>query len=427
MVSLGFLRKGFTLGLGVLAAITWEPRTAQAKKFDPTNVEGMPEISLDVQGAQITSVLRTFSEFADVNIVPGPEVEGKVTFKLEDVPWLVALDTVLRANGYGWEQAEDIIRVSTLEKLNSERLNDQVAERKREDFMPLETHVVQVSYASAEEMKKALETLLSGRGKIGTDERTNSVIVTDIRDRIERVREMAKVLDFKTPQVEINAKLVDVDARVARDLGIRWGITGLNQGDASGQGTVDAQIAGEVANVQFGLAGTDADLDVELQALETENKAKIISNPRITTADNRLARIIVGKKVPLVVADEAGNAITQLTTIGIKLEVTPHINQDGRVTLDLFPEVSDLSSQATVQGGIIIVTAQAETRVIVKDGETAVIGGLIRTNESNVHRGVPILKDIPLLGYLFRSTNKVMEDRELLIFVTPKILKPEDA
>jgi type II secretory pathway component GspD/PulD (secretin) len=161
--------------------------------------------------------------------------------------------------------------------------------------------------------------------------------------------------------------------------------------------------------------------------LETEGKAKIISNPRITTADNKLARIIVGKKVPLVVSDEAGNAITQLTTIGIKLEVTPHINQDGRVTLDLFPEVSDLSQQATVQGGIIIVTSEAETRVIVKDGETAVIGGLIRTNESEVQRGVPILKDIPLLGYLFRSTNTVEEERELLIFVTPKIIRPDEA
>ena len=177
--------------------------------------------------------------------------------------------------------------------------------------------------------------------------------------------------------------------------------------------------------MNFGLVGTDADFATTIQLLERDNRAEIISNPRITTADNKLARIIVGKKVPLVVADEAGNAITQLTTIGIKLEVTPHINQDGRVTLDLFPEVSDLSSQATVQGGIIIVTAQAETRVIVEDGQTAVIGGLIRTNEGSAHSGIPILKDIPLLGYLFRNTNKVREDRELLIFVTPKIIRPE--
>ncbi len=426
MVRLGLIRKGIALGLGVLLGQASGASVAHAVKYEIDSV-GMAPITLDVQGAQITSVLRTFAEFANVNIVPGPEVEGKVTFRLEDVPWLIALDTVLRANGYGWEQADDIIRVTTLEKLNNERLNEQVVERKREDFLPLETKVIQVSYANAEELKESLETLLSSRGKVGTDERTNAIVVTDIRDRIERVENMAKTLDYKTPQIEIDAKLVDVDARYVREIGIDWSVLGLNEGDGEGDVTISAGIPDEVANVRFGVFGTDADFETTIQLLEQDNKAKIISNPRITTADNRLARIVVGKKVPLVVADEAGNAITQLTTIGIKLEVTPHINSDGRVTLDLFPEVSDLAAQATVQGGIIIVTAQAETRVIVKDGETAVIGGLIRTNESNVTRGVPLLKDIPLLGYLFRSTNKVNEERELIIFVTPRILKPEEA
>jgi type II secretory pathway component HofQ len=425
MARLEFLLKRKALGLVVLLAFALGPIASNAARVIDTT--GMAPITIDVQNANILSVLRTFSEFANVNIVPGPEVDGKVTVKLIEVPWLVALDTVLRANGYGWEQENDIIRVTTLEKLNNERLNEEVIERKREEFLPLETQIIRVSYANAQEMKKPLETLLSQRGKIETDERTNALVVTDIHDRIERVREMAKVLDFKTSQVEINAKLVDVDARYVRDIGINWSVLGLNEGDAEGDIRVDASIPDDVGEVRFGLFGTDADFETTIQMLESENKAEIISNPRITTADNKAARIIVGKKVPLVVADEAGNAITQLTTIGIKLEVTPHINQDGRVTLDLFPEVSDLSSQATVQGGIIIVTAQAETRVIVQDGETAVIGGLIRTNEGHNHRGIPLLKDIPLLGYLFRSTNKVREDRELLIFVTPKILRPDEA
>lgn len=155
--------------------------------------------------------------------------------------------------------------------------------------------------------------------------------------------------------------------------------------------------------------------------------AEIISNPRITTADNKEATIIVGKKIPLVVADESGNAITELTTIGIKLVVKPHVNQDDRITLDLAPEVSDLSAQATVQGGIVIVTAEASTRVIVKDGHTAVIGGLIRTNESSVITGVPYLKDVPIIGHLFRSSNRVKEQRELLIFVTPRIIRADEA
>jgi type II secretory pathway component HofQ len=411
MARLEFFRKCIALGLGILLAFTCGSG-AQAQTIYNVDTTGMAKIDLNVQNSSITSVLRTFAEFAHVNIVPGPEVEGRVTAKIDDVPWLIAFDTVLRANGFGWEQQNDIIRVTTLEKLQSERLNEQVTERKREDFLPLETEVIKVSYANATEMKQPLETLLSSRGKIATDERTNALVVTDIRDRIARVREMASVLDFKTPQVEINAKLVDVDSRYVRDIGIRWELLGLNEGDAHGDVTVDALLPDQVGTIHYGLEGTDANFEATIEMLERDNKAEIISNPRITTADNKLARIIVGKKVPLVVADEAGNAITQLTTIGIKLEVTPHINQDGRVTLDLFPEVSDLS-------------AQAETLVIVEDGQTAVIGGLIRTNEGTSKSGVPFLKDIPLLGYLFGSVNKVREDRELLIFVTPKIIDAE--
>jgi type IV pilus assembly protein PilQ len=414
-----FFRGGFALGLAILG-IAAGPVLAVRPDIDTT---GMAAIDIDVQNASAASVLRLFSEFAGVNIIAGPEVDGKITADLEDIPWLVAFDTVLRTNGYGWEQmGEDIIRVSTLEKLNNERVNEEVLERKREDFLPIETDVILVSYAKADEMKKSLETLLTGRGKIETDERTNALIVTDIGTRIERVRAMALRLDKKTPQVEINAKLVDVDKRSIRDLGITWDLIGLNEGDASADFSVSAPTANPVGVVDFSLTGTDADLTATLEMLEREDKAHIISNPRITTADNKEAMILVGKKIPLVVSDEAGNAITELTTIGIKMSVTPHVNQDNRVTLDLKPEVSDLSAQATVQGGIVIVTSEARTRVIVDNGQTAVIGGLVRTNESSVESGVPYLMDIPLLGYLFRSTNNVKEERELLIFVTPTIV-----
>jgi type IV pilus assembly protein PilQ len=422
MVSLGFLRKGFALGLAVFV---WAGPAAARPVIDTT---GMAPIDVDVQNATVASVLRMFHEFSGRNIIAGPEVTGTITAKLDGVPWLVALDTVLRANGYGWEEdAQGIIRVTTMEKLQTERLNEEVAERKREEFLPLETSVVQVSYANAGEMKKPLEILLSGRGKLETDERTNALIVTDIGTRISRVREMAKILDYKTPQVEINAKLVDVDERSVRDLGIIWGVTGFNEGDATVDYNVDAGIAEHVGLVDFSLTGTDADLTAQLEALERQDKAEIISNPRITTADNMEAKIIVGKKIPLVVSDEAGNAITQLTTIGIKMTVVPHINQDDRITLDLAPEVSDLSAQATVQGGIVIVTSEASTRVIVQDGQTAVIGGLIRTNESTVDQGVPVLMDIPVVGHLFKSSNKVKEKRELIIFVTPRIIRPSEA
>jgi len=189
--------------------------------------------------------------------------------------------------------------------------------------------------------------------------------------------------------------------------------------------------AGDVNNpagqVRLGTVKPFGSVEATLQALETQNKANIISNPRITTVNNREASVVVGQQIPLIVQDFAGNAVTQLTTIGIKLNVTPHINVGNKITMDIHPEVSDLAAQATVQGGIIINTTMADTRVMVNDGETAVIGGLIRSNETETTRGVPILMDIPLLGNLFRSTSKTKAKRELLIFVTPKILGVETA
>jgi len=161
---------------------------------------------------------------------------------------------------------------------------------------------------------------------------------------------------------------------------------------------------------------------MQVQALENDQKAHLISNPVITTTDNREASILVGQKIPLIVADEAGNAITQLTTIGIMLKVTPHINSDDLITLDVHNEVSDLSSQATVQGGVIINTSEADTRVLVRNGETAVIAGLIRAIDSNLDSGIPILMDIPLLGSLFRHSSDTKVGRELVIFVTPTIV-----
>jgi len=164
------------------------------------------------------------------------------------------------------------------------------------------------------------------------------------------------------------------------------------------------------------------DLEAQLQVLASINKANVISNPRITTVDNREAKIVVGQKIPLIVQDVAGNPVSQLQTIGIQLKVTPHLTSEKKIIMDLHPEVSDLASGATVQGGLIINTSEADTRVMVDDGQTAVIGGLIRTNETTTHVGVPILKDIPIVGLLFSSKSTSKQNRELIIFVTPKIV-----
>src|SRR5262249_40423123 len=181
-------------------------------------------------------------------------------------------------------------------------------------------------------------------------------------------------------------------------------------------------ISDPATRITYGIAKNWGFIEAQLQVLEQHRKANIISNPRITTVDNREAKILVGQKIPLIVQDVAGNPVSQLQTIGIQLRVTPHLTQDKRVVMDLHPEVSDLSTQSTVQGGVIINTSEADTRVMVDDGQTAVIGGLIRTNESSVRSGVPMLKDLPLLGVLFRSNSTVHQNRELIIFVTPRLI-----
>jgi type IV pilus assembly protein PilQ len=407
--------------------------TIKAKTKEPVlKAEARPKatvppkrISLNVQEADIQTVLRSFSKFTGKNFVADKAVDGKVTVSLKDVPWLEALVAILDSQGLGYQEQGDIVRIGTKEELRKEMLDAAAAERKSEDLLPLVTQVVPLNFAKAEEMKETLKTMTSRRGHIDVDSRTNSLIVTDIESHLANIVALTERLDSTTPQVEIVAKMVDVDFAAARDMGIVWNATGMSIGgqDYSQSAGVDASIGEVLGTVRFGAIKPDINLDATLQTLESKNKANIISNPKITTVNNREASILVGKEIPLIVADEAGNAVVQLTTIGIGLKVTPHVNADKSITLDLHPEVSDLASQATVQGGIIINTSEADTRVLVKDGETVVIGGLIRANESTLKKGVPLLKDIPLLGYLFGSSSTVSSKRELVIFVTPRILE----
>jgi type IV pilus assembly protein PilQ len=382
-------------------------------------------ISLDVQGAEVETVLRSIAEFSGKNIVASKEVKGTVTLRLRNVPWRHALDMVLKTQALGSVEKGQTIVISNLETLRKEELERRTAERTQEELLPLYTRIVPVSYANSEEMAKSVEKTLTKRGHIEIDKRTNSLLVTDIEDRLETAESMIRSLDTRTPQVEIVARLVDVDHATSRSLGIDWSVNNLDLGDAGaheGISVTPGNVPQPAGTLKFGTVKGFGSIDATLTALETQNKANIISNPRITTVNNREASVVVGQQIPLIVQDFAGNAVTQLTTIGIKLNVTPHINVGNKITMDVHPEVSDLSSQATVQGGIIINTTMADTRVMVDDGQTAVIGGLIRSNESVTERGVPVLMDIPLLGMLFKSNTTVKQKRELLIFLTPKII-----
>ena len=399
---------------------------------------GGGKMSIDVQGAEIRTVLRSISEFSGKNIVAGKEVKGQVSIQLHDVPWKDALTAVCRTMALDYIEEGGIIRVDQAEKLQAETLAREANEARRIEVQPLVTRSYKLNYAPAADIQKSLLNVMSKRGSVDYDQRTNTLILTDIESRLADAEAMAHTLDTKNPQIEIVAKLVDIDVSALRQLGIRWGIRNLdidnftnpssdvdpNSWSADGnQIGVDAPSDSRVGTIGGVLTRPWGTVEFLLEQLESKRQAQIISNPRITTIDNREAKILVGQKIPLITQDVAGNALTSLQTIGIQLRVTPHLTDDKRIVMDLHPEVSDLSTQSTVQGGVIINTSEADTRVMVDNGQTAVIGGLIRQNEGTVTTGVPILMDIPILGGLFRNKSIVKQQRELVIFITPKLVE----
>lgn len=389
----------------------------------------LPSMSLDVQGSDIHTVLRAVAEYAGVNIVADHNVRGAITLRALDMPWDDMLRAICRAMGLVALDHGTVIRIATERTAQDESLARDSAARKQEDLMPIETRIIPLHYANADELKTVVDAMRTSRGSVEVDDRTNSLILSDIAPRLEKVASTLRDLDSQTLQVEITAELVDVDASVSRQLGIAWGATNLHSysNNASGSAGVSAgDLLDPVGSMQVGVLRSFGEIQAQIEALATDNKADIISTPRITTVNNRQARILVGKEVPIITMDEAGNAITELKKVGITLEVTPYVNSNEQITLDIHPEISDLSQESTVQGGVVFNTTEADTRVMVQDGETAVIGGLLNTRKTEFVRGVPILKDIPLLGYLFRSTDERDQKRELLIFVTPRIVRPRE-
>ncbi|HEY6867427.1 MAG TPA: type IV pilus secretin PilQ [Candidatus Eisenbacteria bacterium] len=387
---------------------------------------GEGTFSIDVAGADVHTVMRAISQFAGKNIVVDGDVKGEVTISLKNVGWESALRTILRSRGLDYVEEGGIIRVDEASKLQAEATDREAARSRQMELIPLETRILKLNYANASELIGPLQASLSRRGLIQAEKRTNTLIVTDLPTIVDRVEKMATELDSSTPQIEITAKLVDVDKQFSRDLGITWGVTGLSPNNNPANGTANVNVTEpktpSSATIDYAITKNWGSVSAKIDMLERMNKANIISNPRITTVDNREAKILVGQKIPLIVQDVAGNPVSQLQTIGIQLKVTPHLTQDKKIIMDLHPEVSDLATQSTVQGGVIINTSEADTRVMVDDGQTAVIGGLIRTNDGVIRQGVPILKDFPIIGILFRSSNTSRQNRELIIFVTPRLL-----
>ena len=370
-------------------------------------------ISMNIEGAEIRSVLRTFSEFSGMNIIAGSDVKGTVTVLLHNVPWRQALDNVLKINDFVAVEEKGIIRIATLNDIQN-----------AEKMIELETEVYQVNFARAEEIRNIVNEMLTERGMCQIDSRTNSLVVTDIPRVINSVDFLVDTLDLQTDQVMIYAKIAEVETKIVREIGIDWTVGNLENP------LTPTQVQGEVAltpaeysgRFTFGRLQEGLNLNAVVDALEEEDKADILSEPSVLISDNEQAVILSGKRIPITTLDQAGNLVTTFYDVAVKLTVTPHINPNKQIMMELTPEVSDLSSEATVAGGIIILTSSVTTKLMVNNGETAVIGGVIRSKESKLERRVPLLHAIPLLGHLFRYSATNTDNTEIVIFVTPKIV-----
>lgn len=414
-------------------------------------------ISLDLKDADIQNVLRLLADVSKLNIVAADDVTGRVTIKLRNVPWDQALDIILRSKQLDKVRNGNIIRVAPIEVLRKEEELRLERQKARVELEPLAVRLIPVSYAVADEVKPQVTALLSPRGKVNIDERTNVLIVEDIAEVLLKVERLIRTLDTQTPQVLIEARIVEARANFARQLGIQWGgnvnatsqygtSTGLTfpnniriSGGADDQqnnvteGVVEnsnyavnlpavvGSGGGGALGFVFGSAGGAALINLRLSAAESTGKVKVISAPKVVTLDNKEAKILSGERVPITVVT-ANGPTTRFIDANLELNVTPHVTQDGAVLLKITATNNQLSNRVDLLGVPGIITREANTEMIVGDGDTAVLGGIYQRQTQENESYVPWLGKIPVLGWLFKTTNRTDARDELLIFISPRII-----
>ena len=407
-------------------------------------------LSLNFQKISVRTVLQIIADYNNFNLVTSDTVEGDITLRLDDVPWDQALDLILQTKGLDKRIEGNILMVAPSEELAIRESNDLKNKQEVKELAPLYSEFLQINYAKALDIAELLKgtdsSLLSSRGTVAVDERTNTLLVKDTAEILESIHRLIEVLDIPIKQVLIESRMVTVKDDVSEDLGIRWGITD-QQGTKGTSGSLEGagSIAGGIIpglddrlNVNLPAAVSNptslafyvaklADgtvLDLELSALEQENKGEIIASPRITTSNQKAAYIEQGVEIPYVESASSGATSVSFKKAVLSLRVTPQITPDNRVILDL--EITQDSQGKTVQTptgeAVSIDTQRIGTQVLVDNGETIVLGGIYQQNLISRVSKVPVLGDIPLVGFLFRNTTDRNERQELLIFVTPKII-----
>ncbi len=420
------------------------PSGSSARKF-----EGHP-ISLDFQGADLRAVLRTFAEISGLNIVIDPAVQGSVDVSLRDVPWDQALDIILRANKLGYNIDGSIVRVAPLNVLADEEKQRRTLVEQQVLAGELQLRTVTLSYAIAEQIKPLLlKSALSSRGTIEVDQRSNTLIISDLQAALDRASSLIATLDRAQPQVEIEARIVVTNKNFKREVGARLGLGGEasprlgnavplsfpNSIIAGGRTGADATATGSPNAVNLGVLGATSavglalgsvngalNLDVALSALESQGKVTIVSTPRVTTQNNVEAEMTQGTQIPIQVV--ANNTITvQFKDAALKLLVTPQITAANTVIMRINLENATADFGRSVNGIPPIDTQRAQTTVLMGDGQTTVIGGIYFSSQESRESRTPALHKIPLLGWLFKDNLVNNQNNELLIFITPRILK----
>ncbi|HKN48336.1 MAG TPA: type IV pilus secretin PilQ, partial [Candidatus Polarisedimenticolia bacterium] len=393
-------------------------------------------ISLNFKDADLKDVFRLFHEITGYNIVLDPAVAGTLTIVLENVPEDQALDIILKNNGLDKVFENNVIRIATTQKLASEAAaRKALLEAQQLEEEPI-TFTRGLSYAKAKDVTPILKKIMSKRGDVIMDDRTNTLIITDLRDRQDPINRLIDALDEQTPQVVIEARIVETDREFERDMGIIWGVkafadqahgTQTNlQFPHSITGTYDVNLpskahAGSLA-LSFGNVLDSVTLDVQLDAFETNGDVKVLSSPRIATQNNQKATIEQGVQIP-VVSTTATQINVEFISASLKLAVTPQITKEGTVIMDVAVDNSSPDFVNRVGDVPPIITERAQTQILVADGGTAVIGGIFKLNDSIAQAGVPGLSKIPGLGWLFKNKSINRKNTELLIFITPRVTK----
>ena len=402
-------------------------------------------LSLNFQDIPVRAVLAIIAEFTGLNLVTSDTVSGTITLRLQTVPWDQALDIVLKTKGLDKRQNGNVMLVAPAEEIAARETLQLQNEKQIEQLAPLRSEFIQINYAKAESLAELIQTkganYLSDRGSISVDERTNHLLIQDTAKKLDQIRLMVRTLDVPVRQVLIESRVVVADDGFNEELGVRFGVTDRGSNGAlsgTAQGSSDVYFNNDASDRTFAIdmpvndaAGSVgltvarlADgtiLDLELSALEEENRGEVIASPRVITANQKEAYIESGEEIPYLQASSAGNTNITFKKAVLSLKVTPQITPDDRIILDLTVNQDTRGEQTAF--GPAINTREVGTQVLVENGETVVLGGVYQQRTNRDVTKVPFLGDLPGVGVLFRSTKDSSAKQELLMFVTPKIVK----